>query len=83
MLLSDTSREEGDEGVEEEEGYLTGDIEPFNISEEVIVVCPTVEIEERGDLPIRVDVGSTEVFKGEILGMFLIADLIGDPVSDL
>lgn len=84
VLLSDTSRDEGEEGVEEEEGYLTGDKEPFINSEDVIVVCPTVETEESGDLPIRDDnAGSTEVFRGEILDMLLTADLTGEPVSDL
>lgn len=84
MLLSDTSRDEGEEGVEEEEGYLTGDIEPFINSDDVIVVSPTVEIEESGVLPIRDDnVGSIEVFRGEILDMFLTVDLIGEAVSDL
>lgn len=84
MLRSDTSRDDGEEGVEEEEGYLTGDMEPFINSEDAIVVCPMVEIEESGDLPIRDDnVGSTDVFSGEILGMLLTADLIGEPVSDL
>lgn len=84
VVLSDTSRDDGEEGVEEEEGYLTGEIEPFINSEDAIVVCPAVEIEESGDLPIRDDnVGSTDVFKGEIWEMFLTADLIGEPVSDL
>lgn len=83
VVLSDTSRDEGEDGVEEEEGYLTGETEPFINSEDAIVVCPAVEIEESGDLPKRDDsVGST-VFKGEIWEMFLTADLIGEPVSDL
>lgn len=84
VLLSDTRRDEGEEGVEEEEGNLTGDIEPFISSEDATVVCPIVEIEESGDLPIRDDnVGSTEVFSGEILEMLLTDDLIGEAVSDL
>lgn len=84
VLLSDRSRDEGEEGVEEEDGYLTGDIEPFIKSEDVIVVCPPMEIEESGDLLIRDDnVGSTEVLSGEILEMVLTLDLTGEPVSDL
>lgn len=84
VLLSDTSRDDGEEGVEEEEGYLTGDIEPFINSEDAIVVCPAVEIEESGDLLIRDDnIGSTGAFRGEILEMFLTVDLMGEAVSDL
>lgn len=83
VLLSDTSRDEGEEGVEEEEGYLTGDIELFINSEDAIVVCPVVETEESGDLLMRDDIGSTEAFRGDILDVVLTVDLIGEPISDL
>lgn len=71
--------------MEEEEGYLTGDSEPFISSVEAVVVCPVMESEDSDDLPPRDDrVGSTGVFKGEMFEIFLTDDLVlGAPVSDL
>lgn len=69
--------------MEEEEGYLTGDNDPFISSEEAIVVCPVDEREERDDLPPRDDSAvSTDVFS-DMLEMVLTEDRSGAPVSDL
>lgn len=40
--------------MEEEDGYLTGETDPFIIdsSEEAMVVWPADERDERGDLPV-------------------------------
>lgn len=73
LLLSERWREEGEDGVEDD-GYFTGETEPFimDSSEEAIVVCPVEERDERDDLPpLDESVESTEVFKEDKLEMFL------------
>lgn len=60
--------------MEEEDGYFTGETDPFIItnSEEPIVVCPVEERDERDVLPPREEsVESTEVFKEDRVEMLL------------
>ena len=84
LLLSERWREEGELGVEEEEGYLTGESDPFNVgnSEEAMVVCPAEERDERVDLPpLDESVESTEVFKEDKLEMFLTEERVSAAAS--
>lgn len=77
-------REEGDEGVEDEDGYLTGESDPFimDTSEGATVVCPAEERYERVDLPPRDDsVESTDVFKEDRLEMVFTDEVLGAPES--
>lgn len=65
----------------EEDGYLTGETDPFIMdnSEEGTVVCPVEERDERDVLPpLDESVESTEVFKDDKLEMLLTE---GAPVS--
>lgn len=72
MLLSESWRKEGEDGVEEDDGYLTGETDPFMSSEEAMVVCPVEERDEREDLPpLNESVESTEVFKDDRLEILL------------
>lgn len=85
LLLSVRWREEGEDGVEEEDGYLTGESDPFimDSSEEAMVVCPVEERDERVDLPTLEDrVDSTEVFREDKLEMLLTGESLGTPESD-
>lgn len=77
-------REEGEDGVEEDDGYLTGDTDPFIMdnSEEAMVVCPAEERDERDVLPpLDESVESTEVFKEDRVEMLLTGDRLGTPPS--
>lgn len=77
-------REDGEDGVEEEEGYLTGESDPFimETSEEGMVVCPVEESDERVVLPARDEsVESTEVFKEDKLEMLFTGESLDPPVS--
>lgn len=68
--------------MEEEDGYLTGETDPFIMdnSEEGMVVCPVEERDERDDLPPRDEsVESTEVFKEDRLEMLLTEGTLGAP----
>lgn len=70
--------------MEEEEGYLTGESDPFimDTSEDAMVVCPEVERDERVDLPPRVEsVESAEVFKDDKLEMVLMGEILDPPAS--
>lgn len=79
LLLSERRRDEGEEGVEEEDGYLTGDTDPFIMenSEEGMVVWP---VDERGEIdvlpPLEVSVASTEVFRDERLELLFTAEKV-------
>lgn len=71
--------------MEEEDGYLTGESDPFimDSSEEAMVVCPVEERDERVDLPtLEERVESTEVFKEDKLEMLLTGESLGTPESD-
>lgn len=68
--------------MEEDDGYLTGETEPFimDSSEEGMVVWPVEERDERDVLPPREEsVESTEVFKEDRLEMLLTG--VGAPAS--
>lgn len=71
--------------MEEEDGYLTGETDPFimDSSEEAMVVCPVEERDERDVRPpLDESVESTEVFKEERLEMLLTGDVpasVADP----
>lgn len=68
--------------MEEDDGYLTGETDPFISSEEAMVVCPVEERDERDDLPpLDESVESTEVFKEDRLEMLLTVERLGAPVS--
>lgn len=70
--------------MEEEDGYLTGETDPFIItsSEEPIVVCPVEERDERDDLPPREEsVESTEVFKEDRAEMLFTEERLAAPES--
>lgn len=70
--------------MEEEDGYLTGETDPFIMdnSEEAIVVCPVEERDERDDLPPRDEsVESMEVFKEERPETLLTEERLGAPES--
>lgn len=70
--------------MEEADGYLTGEADPFIMdnSEEAMVVCPVEERDERDVLPPLDDsVESTEVFKEDRLEMLLTEEILGVPVS--
>lgn len=70
--------------MEEEDGYLTGETDPFIMesSEEAMVVCPVEERDERDVLPPLVEsVESTEVFKEDRLEMLLTGERLGAPAS--
>lgn len=70
--------------MEEEDGYLTGEADPFISSEEAMVVCPVEESEESDDLPPRDEsVESTEVFKVDRQEMLLTEEKFGAPESDV
>lgn len=72
LLLSDSWRKDGDDGVEEEEEYLTGEPDPFISSEDAAVVCPVEEMDEGEDFPpLEESIESTEVFKEDMLETFL------------
>lgn len=71
--------------MEEVEGYLTGDSDPFIMesSEDAMVVCPVEEREESVDLPtLEERVESTEVFKEDKLEMLLTGESLGTAESD-
>lgn len=73
-----------DEGVEDEDGYLTGESDPFIVdkSEEAMVVCPAEEWDESDDIPPRDDnVESTDVFKEDKLEMVFTEEKVGAPES--
>lgn len=68
--------------MEEEDGYLTGETDPFISSEEAMVVCPVEERDERDDLPpLDESVESTDVFKEDMLEMLLTEERLSAPVS--
>lgn len=70
--------------MEEEDGYLTGETEPFIMdnSEEAMVVCPAEERDERDDLPPLDDsVESIEVFKEDRLELVLTEERVDAPAS--
>lgn len=70
--------------MEEADGYLAGETDPFimDSSEEAMVVCPVEERDERDVLPPLDDsVESTEVFKEDRLEMLLTEERLGVPVS--
>lgn len=70
--------------MEEEDGYLTGETDPFIMdnSEEAMVVFPVEERDGREDLPPRDEsVESTEVFKEDRLEMLLTGERLGAPAS--
>lgn len=68
--------------MEEEDGYLTGETDPFINSEEAMVVCPVEERDERDALPpLDESVESTEVFKEDRLEMLLTGERLGTPAS--
>lgn len=70
--------------MEEEDGYFTGETDPFIIdnSEEAMVVCPFEESDERDDLPpLDECVESTEVFKEDMLEMLLTEERLSAPAS--
>lgn len=70
--------------MEEDDGYLTGDNDPFIMdnSEEAMVVCPVEERDERDVLPPLDESGeSTEVFKEDRLEMLLTEERAGAPTS--
>lgn len=72
LLLSDNWRKDGDDGVEEDEGYLTGEPDPFISSEDAAVVCPVEEKDGGEDFPpLEESIESTEVFKEDKLETFL------------
>lgn len=69
--------------MEEEDGYLTGETDPFISSEEAMVVCPVEERDESDDLPpLDESVESTEVFKEDRQEMLLTEEKLGAPESD-
>lgn len=68
--------------MEEEDGYLTGETDPFIMdnSEEAMVVCPVEERDERVVLPpLDESVESTEVFTEDRLEMLLASVATVDP----
>lgn len=70
--------------MEEEDGYLTGETDPFimDSSEDAMVVCPVEERDERVDLPpLDESVESTGVFKEDRLEMLLTGERLGAPAS--
>lgn len=68
LLLSDSWRKDGEDGVEEDDGYLTGDPDPVIRSEGAMVVCPVEEREEGVDFPaLEESVESAEVFREDKL----------------
>lgn len=70
--------------MEEEDGYLTGETDPFIMdnSEEAMVVFPVEERDEREDLPpLDESVESTVVFKEDRLEMLLTGEMLGAPAS--
>lgn len=70
--------------MEEDDGYLTGESDPFIMdnSEEVMVVCPVEERDDRDVLPpLDESVESTEVFKEDRLEMLLTGERLGAPAS--
>lgn len=77
-------REDGEDGVEEEDGYLTGETDPFimDSSEEAMVVWPVEERDERDDLPPHeASVESADVFREDRLEMFLTEGGAGGTVT--
>lgn len=68
--------------MDEELELLTGETDPFIISEEAMVVSPVEERDERDVLPPRDEgVESTEVFREDRLDMLLTEDRLCTPVS--
>lgn len=69
--------------MEEEDGYLTGETDPFNVdnSEEAMVVCPVEERDERVDLPPLDESVESEVFKEDMLEMFLTEERLSAVAS--
>lgn len=78
LLLSDSWRKEGEDGVEEDEGYLTGEPDPFISSEDAMVVCPVEERDGGEDFPpLEESVESTEVFREDKLETLLTDESAG------
>lgn len=74
LLLSDSWRKDGEDGVEEDDGCLTGEPEPFISSEDVMVVCPAEEREEGDDFPLLEESAeSPELLKEDKLETLLTA----------
>lgn len=73
LLLSDSWRKDGEDGVEEDDGYLTGDPDPVIRSEDgATVVCPVEERDEGEDFPpLEESVESAEVFREDKLETLL------------
>lgn len=65
--------------MEEEDGYLIGETDPFIVdnSEEAMVVCPVEESDEREVLPpLDESVESTEVFNEDRPDMLLTEESV-------
>lgn len=68
--------------MEEEDGYLTGEPDPFISSAEAITVCPVEERDESEDIPpLNGSVDSTEVFEEDKQGMLLTGERLDAPIS--
>lgn len=81
-LLSDSWRKDGEDGVEEDDGGLTAEPEPFISSEDVMVVCPAEEREEGEDFPLLEEsAGSPELLKEDKLETLLTDESMGAPGS--
>lgn len=83
LLLSDSWRKDGEDGVEEEEdGCLTGEPDPFISSEDAMVVCPAEEREEGEDFPLLEESAeSPEVLTEDKLETLLTDESMGAPGS--
>lgn len=68
LLISDSWRKDGEDGVEEDDVCLTGEPGPLSSSADVMVVCPPEEWEEAEDFPpLEESAGSTEALKEDKL----------------
>lgn len=82
LLLSDSWRKDGEDGVEEDDGYLTGDPDPFIRSEDAMVVCPVEEREEGEDFaPLEESVESAEVFREDKLETLLTDESMAESAA--
>lgn len=72
-----------EEGEEEEEGYLTGETDPFimDSSEDAMVVCPVEERDREDFPPLEASVESPEVFIEDMLEVVLTDEREGAPAS--
>lgn len=82
LLRSDSWRKDGEDGVEEDDGCLTGEPDPFISSEDAMVVCPAEEREGGEDFPLLEESAeSTEVLKEDKLETLLTDESMGAPGS--